>query len=120
MKFKCLTCHANFETTVHSYKNAKKTGCPTCKQLITSKTHSGKIISKETRLLIGQKASQRPGSLLGVTGENHPRFSGGYGRDFNNRSTLDYKWINEIKHLFQRSCALTGSKTELVCHHLEG
>ena len=63
LMFQCLTCQSTFECTVHSYKNAKKTGCPECKKLKTSQTHQGKQVSKETRALIGEKARQRPGSL---------------------------------------------------------
>lgn len=119
MKFKCLTCNTDFNTTVKSYKNAKKTGCPNCKKLIASKTHTNKIVSEKTRALIGQKAHQRPGSLLNVTGENHPRFKGGYARDQVNRSTKDYLWLNGVKKLCKNTCVLTGTTTNLVCHHLE-
>nr|QIA47037.1 putative site-specific DNA endonuclease [Colemanosphaera charkowiensis]QIA47076.1 putative site-specific DNA endonuclease [Colemanosphaera charkowiensis] len=120
MKFKCLTCNTEFQCTVHSYKNAKKTGCPTCKKLTASNMHKGKVVSEQTRALIRKKASEHPGSLLGVTGENHPRYKGGYGRDKNQRSNADYIWINAVKKLYNRTCVLTGVKTKLVCHHLEG
>jgi hypothetical protein len=63
LTFKCLTCQSTFQCTVHSYKNAKKTGCSECKKVKTSQTHKGKILSNETRALIGKKASQRPGEL---------------------------------------------------------
>lgn len=36
LAFKCLTCQSTFECTVHSYKNAKKTGCPECKKVKAS------------------------------------------------------------------------------------
>ncbi len=112
-----------FETSARSYKNAKKTGCPCCKKITASKTHKGKVVSEETRALIGEKASKRPGSLTGKFGPAHPRFKGGYSRDLENPSHLDYVWINAIKVLYKRMCvasALTGAKTNLVCHHLEG
>lgn len=63
LRFRCLTCSTEFETRVNSYKNAKKTGCPGCKKITTSQTHKGKIVSQETRALIGKKASERPGFL---------------------------------------------------------
>jgi DNA-directed RNA polymerase subunit RPC12/RpoP len=31
MDFLCKTCGKTFSTTIRSYKNAKKTGCPECK-----------------------------------------------------------------------------------------
>lgn len=119
VEFKCLTCKTTFETSVRSYKNAKKTGCPNCKKIMTSKTHKGKVIREETRALIGEKASQRAGSLKGQFGSNHPRYKGGYARDFQNPSSLDYVWKNAIKKLYKNTCVLTGVKTNLVCHHLE-
>lgn len=88
--FKCLTCQTKFECSAHSYKNAKKTGCPGCKKKNLSKIQKGKTLTKETRALIGQKASKRSGSLKNKFGENHPRFKGGYGRDIKKRSTDDY------------------------------
>jgi DNA-directed RNA polymerase subunit RPC12/RpoP len=118
--FRCFTCGEEFSSSVHSYKNARKTGCPTCKKLTTSKTHTGKVVSEKTRALIGEKASQRAGSLINVTGENHPRFKGGYGRDKESRSQMDYVWMNGIKKIYNNSCALTGSKEKLICHHLDG
>nr|AWX53464.1 hypothetical protein [Scotinosphaera sp. NIES-154] len=119
LTFECLTCHSTFECSVHSYKNARKTGCPECKKIKTSQTHKGKILSNETRALIGEKASQRTGSLKNRFGENHPCFKGGYGRDKKTRSTLDYCWINGIKKLYNRKCVLTETKTNLECHHLD-
>lgn len=120
MEFKCLTCETQFTTTVHSYRNAKKTGCPGCKKIVASKTHSGKIVSEQTRALIGQKASQRPGSLRNVTGEAHPRYKGGYSRDKDKRSNDDYVWINSVKKIYNKTCVVTGAKQNLACHHLEG
>jgi hypothetical protein len=120
LTFRCLTCSTEWETKVHSYKNAKKTGCPGCKKITTSHTHKGKTVSDKTRALIGKKASARPGSLLGVMGERHPRYKGGYGRDLKKRSTVDYIWINAVKKLYRKACVLTGVKINLVCHHLDG
>jgi len=120
MRFRCLTCDTEFVTTVHSYKNAKRTGCPTCKKEAISKAQTGKIVSEETRKLIGEKASERPGSLLNVKGAAHPSYKGGYGRDFKKPSTLDYDWLQGVKKRCKYSCVITNSKTDLVCHHLEG
>lgn len=120
IELNCLTCNTMFKTTLRSYKNAKKTGCPNCKKIIVSNTHKGKIVSNETRILIGEKAKKRPGSLTNVVGKNHPRYKGGYGRDKNNRSNLDYVWINGVKKLCNKTFVLTGVKTHLICHHLEG
>jgi hypothetical protein len=116
--FKCRICQTEFRCTVHSYKNAKKTGCPGCKKRTLSKLHKGKILTEKTRTLIGQKASKRSGSLKNKFGENHPAFKGGYGRDKKTRSTVDYCWINEVKKRCNYKCVLTGSKINLKCHHL--
>lgn len=116
----CNTCGLNFNSTVHRYKNSKKTGCPNCKKIKTSLTHKDKQVSEETRKLIGEKASKRPGSLTKKFGEEHPRWKGGYGRDKNNRSTNDYIWINAVKAVYNKTCVLTGKKTNLHVHHLEG
>lgn len=80
VRFKCLTCNEEWETSIHSYRTSKS-GCPSCKKETASLTHKGKNVSEETRLLIGQKASARPGSLRGVTGIDHPAWKGGYGRN---------------------------------------
>ena len=125
LEFNCLTCENLFTTTLHSYKNARKTGCPHCKRLVASKTHKNKEVSQETRDLISQKSNDRfnngaKGSLTDRTGENHPRYKGGYGRDKNSRSSLDYAWIKGVKELCQKKCVLTEVTTNLVCHHLEG
>jgi len=119
MKFRCLTCNTEFKSTVHSYKNAKKTGCPTCKKESISTAQTNKIVSEQTRKLIGTKVSARPGSLVNVKGENHPRYKGGYGRDTTRPSTVDYEWMNAVKKRCNFSCVITGSKTNIVCHHLE-
>jgi hypothetical protein len=116
----CYTCESIFETTAHSYKNAKQTGCPECKKLVTSIIHKNKITTLETRKLISLKASQRVGSLLGVTGKNHPAWKGGYGRNLKTPSTQEYFWKKEVLKAYNYKCALTGSTSNLVCHHLNG
>lgn len=119
----CNTCNTLFRTTVHSYKNAKKTGCPTCKKNMTSQTHTGKITSEETKRKIGEKASQRPGSLTGRTGSLHPRFKGGFARDFTNPTTADYIWKTHVRKRCNYTCVVSLEKQKyhekgFVCHHL--
>lgn len=120
LSFKCNTCGCCFETTLRSYKSAKKTGCTGCKRQITKQTHSGKTLSAETKEKIGAKARKRPGSLTGKTGPEHPRYTGGYGRDKNKRSNADYAWINGVKKIYGRACVLTGETESIVVHHLDG
>lgn len=79
-------------------KPQKKTGCPECKKIKTSQTHKGKILSNKTRALIGEKASQRTGSLKNKFGENHPCFKGGYGRDKKTRSTQYSRLLLDKRH----------------------
>nr|ALO20954.1 putative HNH homing endonuclease [Microglena monadina] len=50
----------------------------------------------------------------------HPRFKGGYARDFTQRSNVDYIWINAVKKMYGNLCVLTASKTNIVVHHLDG
>ena len=120
----CYTCDTTWETTVHSYKNAKKTGCPTCKKKVASETHTGKITSEETKLKIGAKASLRPGSLTGKKGENHPRYKGSVGRYLKNPTYEDYDWKNAVRKRCNYTCVITREKftktseTKYVCHHL--
>lgn len=118
LTFKCLTCQLFFTCTVHSYKNAKKTGCSECKKTSISRAQKGKVVTQKTRSLIAKKATLRPGSLKNKLGESHPCFKGGYGRDKKTRSTADYYWINGVKKRFNNTCFLTGFKTHLECHHL--
>lgn len=118
----CKSCDFTWETTAHSYINAKKSGCVSCKKKIASATHKNKTVSESTRLLIGLKASQRPGSLKGVTGSNHPRYTNGYGRDLKNPSNLDYAWKNGVRKLYHYRCVLTGVESKnSTCHahHLD-
>jgi hypothetical protein len=123
IQIQCNTCGADFSTTVHSYKNAKKTGCPECKKQGSSKTHKGKITSDETKRKIGEKASQREGSLKGRTGEQHPRYKGATGRDLKSPSTLDYEWKTAVRKKCNFTCVVTresnrARKGGFVCHHL--
>ena len=97
-----------------------RSGCPKCKKTITSITHKNKITTLETRKLIGLKASQRVGSLLGRIGKNHPAWKGGYARDFRNPSTQDYSWKKNVLKVYNYKCALTLCTSNLVCHHLNG
>ena len=120
MTLQCQTCLTQWSPTVHSYLNSKKTGCPGCKKLAISKAQTKKKVSEWTKKLIGEKASQRPGSLKGVTGPDHPAYKGGMARDLKNPSTADYIWKSSIRKLFQGKCALTGIKHNLVAHHLNG
>jgi hypothetical protein len=108
----CNNCSSVFTTTAHSYKNAKKTGCPECKKLIASQTHKGKVTSEETKQKIGKKASERPGSLTGRTGSLHPRSKGGLVRDNKNPSTADYNWKNSVRKRCNHTCIVSLKKTK--------
>jgi hypothetical protein len=77
-------------------------------------------VSAETRILIAEKAKGRPGSLAGITGKKHPRYKKRVSRDLKNPSNADYVWKNSIRKLFKYKCALTGVKTNLVSHHING
>lgn len=121
----CNTCLTTWITTVHKYKNAKKTGCAQCKRVITSQTHKGKVTSPETKRKIGAKASQRPGSLTGKVGAAHPRHKGGVARDLKNPSTQDYAWKNAVRKRCNHTCVVTLEKAKrgargFHCHHLNG
>jgi len=123
MQVYCANCNTSFWTTVHSYKNAKKTGCPECKKQISSKIHKGKKTTDETKRKIGEKASLRPGSLKGKTGSLHPRSKGGFARDFKNPSNFDYIWKTKVRKRCQFMCVITLTKQKrkekgFVCHHL--
>lgn len=120
IQFFCDTCNNYFTTSVASYKNSSKTGCPFCKKLSISKLHKNKKVSKETRNLLSKKATGRKGSLKGKFGKNHPAFKGTPKRDFNNPSTNYYIWREAVKKRFNRTCFITGQKSNLVAHHLDG
>ena len=115
---RCTTCAHVWTTAVASYKNARKTGCPGCKKSAISRFQVGKVVSEKTRQAIGEKARQRPGSLTGRHGTNHPRFTGGSGRDLSKPSHLDYAWKNAVRKRFQGRCFFTGTRANLVAHHL--
>lgn len=119
IKLRCLLCKVDWETTLCSYLNSKN-GCRSCKNKIISFTHKNKNVSQETRHLIGEKASKRPGSLLGVKGEDHPAWKGGYGRERYKPSTKDFEWKNAVKKKCHYQCIITGKKERLECHHLDG
>jgi len=120
IQFFCNTCDNHFNTSVASYKNSKKTGCPHCKKITISKTQKGKDVSGETRKLLSLKAQGRKGSLKGRFGKNHPAYKGTPNRDFNNPSTDYYIWREAVKQRFNRTCVVTGKKSNLVTHHLDG
>lgn len=113
----CKECSVSWTCTVHAYKAAKN-GCPSCKKKAITRTHKKKVTGKETRRLIGEKASSRPGSLTGVFGKDHPRWNGGYNRSFSKPSTMEYCWKQGIKKKFNKKCVVTGEKNNIVCHHL--
>lgn len=125
IKIRCETCQATWQTTVHSYKNARQTGCPECKKLVSSKTHKGKVTSEETKRKIGVKASQRPGSLTNKTGALHPRYKGGLARDTRNPSNADFVWKTAVypkRKRCRNQCVITLDKMKagqkFACHHL--
>lgn len=118
IKLYCNTCNNNFETSVASYKNSRKTGCPYCKKKVISELHTDKKVSKITRKKLSDSATGRVGSLKGVFGKAHPAFKGTPNRDFNNPSTDYYIWREAIKKRCNRTCVLSGSKKDLVAHHL--
>jgi len=120
VQFFCNTCNNHFNTSAASYKNAKKTGCPFCKKLVISQLHTDKEVTIETRNRLSEKAKGRKGSLKGKFGENHPAYKGTPNRDFNNPSTDYYIWREAVKQRFNRTCFITGKKSNLVVHHLDG
>jgi len=120
IKFLCFTCNNEFETSLASYKNSPKTGCPHCKKKRISELHTNKFVSVQTRQKLSKKATGRKGSLKGVYGKHHPAFKGTLSRDFHNPSTDYYIWINAVRKRVGRYCCVTGSKKDLVVHHLYG
>lgn len=116
----CNTCSCKWTTSLSSYLNAKKTGCPGCKKSTISQIQTNKHISEATRKRISEKANKRPGSLKGVIGEKHPRYKGGIARDLKKPSYADYVWKTGIRKLFNYRCVLTGVRKKLVAHHLNG
>lgn len=117
----CLICQYSWESTVRSYKNCKN-GCQSCKKEKNSLLHKNKEVTLATRLLIAKNryGAGQKGSLFGIKGEKHPCWKGGYGREKNNQSTKDYEWKNAVKKKYNYQCVVTGKRTNLVCHHLNG
>jgi hypothetical protein len=66
------TCKNEFETSLCSYKNAKKTGCKNCKKRAISDTHKNKRVSQETKNKISQANKNKPGTLNGMFKQDHP------------------------------------------------
>jgi len=126
MEVYCKKCEITWEVSAHSYKNAKKTGCPVCKKKAISEAQSEKITSAETKRKIGKKASQRPGSLAGKTGDQHPRYKGEKARDLANPSNADYAWKNVVREYCNYTCvvslerAINKRAPGFACHHLNG
>lgn len=54
LTIQCDSCNNQFTTTAHSYQNARRTGCPNCKQTSTSTQWKGK-----TKTLSPEQAAQR-------------------------------------------------------------
>ena len=115
----CNECQRTFKTTLHSYKNAKRTGCPNCKKMSVSKHHKNKFVSSITRKKIGQANRNKPGSLKGRTGAEHPRWKGGYYDRLKGSSTDAYLWRKAVFKRYNNQCVLTGCTDNLDCHHLE-
>nr|YP_636213.1 putative site-specific DNA endonuclease [Tupiella akineta]AAV80637.1 putative site-specific DNA endonuclease [Tupiella akineta] len=116
--FFCKTCENNFETTLHSYKNAKKTGCSECKKQLISSVQKKKKVSKETKLKIGKANTGKVGSLKGKAGEHHPRWKGGSYTRILGSSTEAYLWRQAVIDKYSGKCFLTGALSNLECHHL--
>ena len=117
--FYCNTCQCYFKTSLHSYKNAKKTGCIHCKKLAISKHHKNKRINSITRKKIGKANKNKKGSLKGKMGSLHPRWKGGIYNRLKGSSTEAYLWRNNVKKIYNNKCVLTNASINLECHHLE-
>jgi transposase-like protein len=116
--FFCKNCKKNFETTLHSYKNAKKTGCSECKKQLIFAVQKEKKISQETKFKIGFANTGKPGSLKGKIGEHHPRWkSGSYNRTLGSSSEA-YLWRQAVIQIYSGKGFLTGAFCNLECHHL--
>jgi len=115
----CYTCKNEFKTSVHSYKNAKKTGCKYCKKLCISNYNKNKIITLKTRQKISKANKNKPGTLNGKFGLSHPKWKGGKYDRLNGSSTEAYLWRKYVKKLYEYKCVITGCTENLECHHLE-
>lgn len=118
VQFQCFTCGNSFTTSVTSYLNSKKTGCPHCKKISISFHQRGKEVSPETCKKLSIKAKGRKGTLKDRFGPDHPAFKGNLGRDFKNLSYVYYQWRNQVKAIFDRKCPFTGS-AKVAVHHLD-
>jgi RNA polymerase subunit RPABC4/transcription elongation factor Spt4 len=58
IKILCNTCEKEFDTSCHSYKNARKTGCPNCKKESLSKHWTGKVRTASPEQIKQKKAIQ--------------------------------------------------------------
>lgn len=109
---------------MRAYRYAPKTGCIECKKRTASETHKGKVLSEETKRKIGTKAIDRPGSLTGKVGSQHPRYKGSAGRDPKKPSNEDLQWKNAVCKRCNRTCVVTKERDfqrkgqPYVCHHL--
>lgn len=115
----CYTCKNEFETSLCSYKNATKTGCPYCKKRAILDTHKNKRVNQETKTKISQKNKKKSGTLNRIFGKDHPRWKGGQYNRLKKPSTEAYFWKQSIKQLYNYKCALTDSLLNLQCHPLE-
>ena len=107
----CNTCSLVFTTTVHSYKNAKNLVVRAVKKLLLQKPIKGRSpVKKQKKQKIGKKASERPGSLTGRTGNLHPRSKGGFARDSKNPSIADYCWKNSVRKRCKYTCVVSLEK----------
>ena len=118
LNFFCRTCRTHFQTTLVSYRGAKKTGCPGCKIRAISKARTGVLVSERTRQKIRQSNTGKPGSLLGKTGCLHPAWKGGTYDRTKGSSGVALGWRTAVKERFGSRCALSNSVVDLECHHL--
>lgn len=115
----CYTCQNEFNTSVHSYKNAKKTGCKHCKKVCISNYNKNKILTLKTKHKISKANKNKPGTLNGKFGLAHPKWKGGKYDRINGSSTEAYLWRQSVKKLYEYKCAITGHTKNCECHHLE-
>ena len=115
----CKFCQTSFTTSVHSYKNAKKSGCPECKKNKISQIHKNKILDQKTKAKISKANKQKVGSLKGKFGQLHPRWKGGVYDRLSGSSSEAYKWRINIRQRCHYKCVLCHSTKNLECHHLE-
>lgn len=116
----CQTCEISFETSVQSYKNAKQTGCPECKKKSISKVQKNKHVSLATRMKIGKANKNKLGSLLGITGKDHPAWKSGIDTRKKGSTAEACSWRLGVRRPYGNQCVLTGEKNldNFNCHHL--